>query len=64
MTPGAHIVEARLQAGWRGQDCVSAQAAAAMFDRLRRLFPSTPLRRLENGRVVEVADGSVDPTVA
>lgn len=55
MIPAAHAVRARLRDGWVGQTLDTAEAAAALFDRLRRLNPLIELERLQHGRVVEIA---------
>lgn len=55
MTPAGHVVRARLRHGWAWQTLDTAEAAAALFDRLRRLNPLIELERLQHGRVVEIA---------
>lgn len=50
----SHIVQAQLTSGWVGQTCADAEAAAALFDRLRTRYV-VPVRRWAHGRIVEQA---------
>lgn len=50
-----HAVEAELPSGPAFQPFHCPVAAGALFDRLRDLFPTVPLRRYARGRVVETA---------
>lgn len=60
-----HAVEAELPSGPAFQPFHCPVAAGALFDRLRDLFPTVPLRRYARGQVVEIhkPTGDMRPTV-